>query len=202
MYIERLINRYRELEAAEPDIRIAARLLIDCFEKGGKLLICGNGGSAADCEHMAGELLKGFMKKRPLSAGDAAVLGEELASRLQYGLPAIPLVSADGIMTAVINDLGGDMVFAQQVMALGTGQDLLMGISTSGNALNITNAIRAARLKGMKVLSLTGCRASKMSVLSDVCIKVPAESTPDVQEYHLPIYHALCAQTEAYFFKE
>ena len=202
MYIERLINKYRELEAAESDIRMAARLLTDCFEKGGKLLICGNGGSAADCEHIAGELLKGFMKKRPLSAGDTAVLGEELASRLQYGLPAIPLVSADGIMTAVINDLGGDMVFAQQVMALGTGQDLLMGISTSGNALNITNAIRAARLKGMKVLSLTGCRASKMSVLSDVCIKVPAESTPDVQEYHLPIYHALCAQTEAYFFEE
>ena len=201
-YVDEMVKKYEALGSARPEVEAAAAMLIACYEAGGKVLICGNGGSAADSEHIAGELLKGFLKKRPLRKEDAQVLGEALASRLQYGLPAIPLVSHPSIITAVVNDLGSDVIFAQQVLSLGNKGDVLIGLSTSGNAADVVNAIRVAKRNGMRTLSLTGMTESRMSELSDICIRVPAQATPDVQELHLPVYHAICAEVEARFFEE
>jgi len=197
-----MIQRCPALECIESPLREAAKRLIACYEAGGKVLICGNGGSASDSEHIAGELLKGFLRKRPLNAQDRAALGAELADNLQYGLAAVPLVSHGAIMTAVINDLGGETVFAQQVMGLGAPGDVLIGLSTSGNAADVVNAMRVAKLRSMTCIALTGSRESAMSEIADVTIAVPSVSTPVVQEYHLPVYHALCAQVEAHFFSE
>ena len=200
-HIDVLVKKYPQLSQIRQDIEAAASILINGFESGGKLLLCGNGGSAADCEHIAGELLKGYRKKRPLDKRDFDILGDKLSSLLQYGLPAIPLVSHSSVITAVINDLDSGVIFAQQVMALGKDGDVLIGISTSGNAINVINAIYTAKCKGMRVISLTGSAASKMSELSDVAICVPAQETPDVQELHLPVYHTICAEVEEYFFE-
>ena len=202
IYLDELLRKHKELNCVKLEIQAAVDVLVHCFETGGKVLICGNGGSAADCEHIAGELQKGFMKKRPLSKQEANELGAELASRLQQGLPAIPLVSNAAILTAIINDLGADLVFAQQVQALGQTGDVLIGLSTSGNAENVVNAFRVAHSRGMKTISMTGQAESRLSALSDVCIRVPAQVTPAVQEWHLPVYHVLCAEIETYFYAE
>ena len=202
LHIEKLLNTHPKLAELEQNIKGATEKIIYAYENGGKVLICGNGGSAADSEHIAGELLKGFLKKRPLTAQQKSALGDPLAGSLQQSLPAVSLVSQSGIMTAVINDLGADCVFAQQVMGLGCSGDVLIGISTSGNAKNVVNAFKVAKMKGLICIALTGANESEMSALCDVLLNVPALSTPDIQEYHLPVYHAICAEVEAHFFKE
>lgn len=199
-HIANLIERNRELSPIRKELAQAVELIVSCYQAGGKALICGNGGSAADSEHIAGELLKGFLKRRPLPETLAAKLPAGLAGRLQMGLPAVSLVSHSALLTAVINDLGSDLMYAQQVMALGTENDVLIGLSTSGNAENVVNAFHAAAAKGIRRIAMTGERDSRMSALADITLRVPASSTPEVQEYHLKLYHALCAQVEEYFF--
>ena len=194
------------LALLKDDILAAAQMLIECYEKGGKVLTCGNGGSASDAEHIVGELMKGFLLKRPLDENDRKALriaGAEdtFADGLQKGLPAISLVSQTALMTAYLNDVDSDMVFAQQVFTYGNGNDVLIGLSTSGNSRDVVNAVLAARAKGTKTLCITGEKESRLSDLSDLCLRTPSAATYRVQEYTLPIYHVLCALTELYFFE-
>ncbi|WP_231506306.1 D-sedoheptulose-7-phosphate isomerase [Paenibacillus sp. UNC451MF] len=179
-----------------------------CYEQSGKMLLCGNGGSAADCEHIVGELMKGFTRRRPVPQQVRERLQEVIASdeepsiadRLQGALPAISLVSQSGIMTAYANDVDAEMVFAQQVYGYGTKGDVLLGITTSGNSRNVLQALKVARSLGMRTIGLTGQTGGRMASLCDVCICVPYVSTADVQERHLPIYHSLCTMLEEAFF--
>ena len=160
--------------------------------------MCGNGGSAADCEHIVGELMKGFLKKREVTDNR---IPEELRKNLQGALPAISLPSQCAVLSAFINDVAPDMMYAQLVYGYAKENDLVMGISTSGNSKNVVNAIEVARCVGAKTLSLTGSGKSKLSELSTVTIRVPETETYKVQEYHLPIYHYLCAEAEKCFFE-
>ena len=178
----------------------AADLIIRCFEAGGKLLLCGNGGSAADCGHIAGELVKGFLKKRPLAESQKAQLGEDWANELQMGLPAIDLCAQTPVITAVINDLSGGNVFAQQVIAFGKPGDVLLGISTSGNAENVYRALKTARTLGLSTIGLSGGAGGRMAALCDLLLLSPQTETYKVQEDHLKIYHQLCILIEEYFF--
>lgn len=200
-------SRYPALAECRNDMQCALMQLKNCIAAGNKILLCGNGGSAADCEHIAGELLKGFKKKRPLSEDDFARWekaypgeGAEIARRLQGGIPAISLPSFCATMTAVANDTAADMIFAQLVWALGKPGDILIALSTSGLAKNVLQAAKAAHLRGMQVVSLTGKAASSLSDVADVAIRVPARDTYQVQEYHLPVYHWLCMKLEESLF--
>lgn len=204
-----LVTRYPSLRCCEEDVQQAAKMMIACFEQGNKLLVCGNGGSAADSEHIVGELMKGFLKLRPLSkqkkaemSANCPNISENLLSKLQSGLPAISMTGSPALSTAFANDVDPDFVFAQQVMALGKPGDVLLGISTSGNAKNVCAAMQTAKGIGMKTIALTGKTGGKMKEFSDIAIMAPEEKTFAVQELHLPIYHALCAITEDYFFNE
>lgn len=201
---EELFARYPVLIPCRDDIYNAYELMIKCYSSGGKVMICGNGGSAADSEHIAGELLKGFNLKRPLSDKDKEAFSDRaLADNLQYGLPAISLVSQTGLMTAFINDVSADNVFAQQVYTYASNEnDVLIALSTSGNSANVVNAVKTANAKGIKSISLTGEKGGRLDRLSTVCVKLPSSRTFVIQEYTLPVYHALCAMTEAYFFEE
>ncbi len=206
-HIELLIERYPALAVCRTDVEAACKMLISCFERGGKLLICGNGGSCADSDHISGELLKGFLKKRPISAeqrmsmtGKCPELEPEMLDKLQGGLPAIPLTAMSALFTAFCNDVDPALVYAQQVMALGRPGDVLIGISTSGNAKNVAAAAKVAKGIGMSVLGLTGKGGGKLAELSDVAIRVPETETYRVQELHLPVYHCLCAAAEEHFF--
>lgn len=194
-----LYDRYPQLNSIKTDIEAAADMLIECYKNGGKILVCGNGGSAADSEHIVGELLKGFTKKRPLRNSN---LPDYLANNLQQSLPAISIPSQSAILSAVLNDIGGEFVYAQVAFGLTNPGDVLIGISTSGNAKNVLNAGIVAKNKGAKVLALTGESGSKISELADITIKAPETETYKVQELHLPIYHYLCAKIEDYFFNE
>lgn len=180
----------------------AVALLIDCFENGGKLLLCGNGGSAADCAHILGELVKGFMKKRPLSEALIRKIGAPWAEKLQAGLPAIDLTANNALIAAVSNDQSGDLPYAQQVMAYARPGDVLIGISTSGNAENVCRAMMTARALGVKTIALTGAGGGKMAALCDILLAVDERETYKVQEKHLPLYHRLCAEVESHFFAE
>jgi D-sedoheptulose 7-phosphate isomerase len=190
-----------------PGIEEASRLLVEAYGQGHKVLTCGNGGSAADSEHIVGELMKGFMLRRPVPdelrhrlRAQFAELGDVLADHLQGALPAISLVSQAALISAFANDVAADMVFAQQVYGYGQPGDVLIGISTSGNSLNVINAIRVARTLGVKTIGLTGRTGGAMLSLCDVCIRVPSDQTYEIQERHLPIYHALCMVVEEEFF--
>lgn len=212
--IAQLCERYPELESCVPSLRRAAESLVRCFSAGGKLLICGNGGSAADAEHIAGELMKGFMKKRPLPQelrnaliaaaghGGEAAKGKLLGERLQVPLPALALTGQVSLSTAFANDVAPDMVFAQQVLGYGARGDLLLGISTSGNAANVLYALITAKARGMGTIGLTGASGGAMAAYCDVLLAVPRGETPLIQELHLPLYHALCRMTEQHFFAE
>ena len=185
----------------------AAEMIIACLKNGGKLLLCGNGGSAADSEHIAGELLKGFLHRRPLPTADAAALrsaggadGDYLAAKLQRGLRAVALTGHPALATAVANDNGGDLVFAQQLWALARRGDVLLAITTSGNSRNVLLAAAAARALGVKVVGLTGRGGGKLAALADFMLCVPENETFKIQELHLPLYHALCAMLEARTF--
>lgn len=204
-----LLARYPELDECIPDIDEAFQILTECFENGGKLLICGNGGSAADCEHLVGELMKGFLSKRPLAAEERSSLldafpdeGEYLADRLQGALPAISLVSQIGLITAYANDVAADMIYAQQVFGYGKPGDALIAISTSGNSRNVLNAARVARSRGLATVGFSGRSGGEMADLCDVVVKVPEDDTVKIQERHLPIYHALCSMLEQAFFPD
>ena len=203
--LDNLIERYPMLEVCRQSINDAAGKIMACYEDGGKLLLCGNGGSGADCDHIAGELMKGFLKKRPLSDGTKSAFSalgcECIADKLQLGLPAVNLCAHSALIGAVANDLGESLVYAQQVMALGKQGDVLLGISTSGNAENILNAMAASKVLGVKTIGLTGRTGGKMGSFAETCICVPAGTTPEIQELHLPVYHAICAMVEAHFFE-
>lgn len=209
MEITQLLERYPVLSVCEKEIEYAARELKTCFSAGGRFYVCGNGGSAADAGHIVGELGKGFLKKRPLGYQLCydlkkvdPTLGETLSQKLQLGLPAYNLCENSPLSTAVANDLGGDLIYAQQVMAYGRSGDVLLAISTSGNALNLRYAAVTARALGMSVIGLTGQSGGKLKPLADVCICVPETETYKVQELHLPVYHYLCAAVEAAFYAE
>ena len=188
-------------------IAAALKLLVASYDAGGSLLVCGNGGSAADCEHIVGELMKGFCLPRSLSERDrdrlTAICGDDaarLCEKLQYGLPALSLVSHSSLITAIANDLDGDLIFAQQIWAMGKANDVLLAISTSGNSENILLAAKTARAKNMAVIGLTGAGGGKLAPLCDVLIDVPSNDVATIQEMHLPIYHEICRQLESHYF--
>ena len=204
--MQELFERYPVLEHCREQIEAARGMLIECFRNGGKLLLCGNGGSAADCEHIVGELMKGFLKKRPLPSDLQARLaaegedGARLSACLQGALPAISLPHQSALISAFSNDVSADMSYAQMVCGYGREGDVLLCISTSGNAKNATLAAKTARAMGLGVLSLTGARESALSAISDVTVRVPSCETYKIQELHLPVYHTLCAAVEDAFF--
>ena len=212
--IETLLQNHPSLSVCRASIEAARDLLIRTYRKGGKLLLCGNGGSCSDCDHIAGELLKGFLTHRPLSEEDCLTLADALpegeadpdlyllAGQLQGGLPAISLPAQTAAVTAVCNDTDPALIFAQLTWALGQTGDTLICLSTSGNSRNVVLAAKAAKAKGLHVLALTGEADSALSALADVTVQVPARDTYRVQEYHLPVYHYLCAAVEASFFGE
>ncbi|MBM7568745.1 D-sedoheptulose-7-phosphate isomerase [Paenibacillus sacheonensis] len=202
-----LMKKYQELEECRQDIVRAYELLKESFRQDGKLLICGNGGSASDSEHIVGELMKGFMSRRVLSAEEQGLFarafpeeGAYLSGHLQGALPAISLASPSALLTAYSNDVAPDMMFAQQVYGYGRPGDTLLGLTTSGNSPNVIRALQVAKVKGVQTIGLTGKTGGRMKELCDVTIRVPSDSTPVVQEWHLPIYHALCMMLEKEFF--
>lgn len=199
-----LYTRYPALTVCQKDIECAAATLIAMFRAGGKLLLCGNGGSAADCEHIVGELMKSFMLPRRPDATFAARLrtaepeaAEYMLTHLQRGLPAVSLPGQMGLYSAFCNDVAADMAYAQMTYALGRPGDALLCLSTSGNSRNVVLAAKAARAVGMTVIALTGERESALSAAADITVRVPATETYQVQEWHLPVYHALCMELEA-----
>lgn len=201
--------RYPVLKSVENEISKAYLLLEESYKNGGKLLIAGNGGSAADAEHIVGELMKGFKLSRKLQADFADKLikensefGTVLAENLQGALPAIALDGHPALSTAYMNDCEPVLCFAQQVYGYGKAGDVFLGISTSGNSKNILYAATTARARGMKVIGLTGAKNSKLDQMCDVCIKVPQTETYKIQELHLPVYHCLCLMLENEFFEK
>lgn len=206
-HIDLLVERYPSLESVKNDIAAAYLLLEESYKNGGKLLVAGNGGSAADAEHIVGELMKGFKLPRKPEADFAEKLVEEnqelgsvLAENLQGALPAIALDGHPALSTAYMNDCEPLLCFAQQVNGYGKSGDVFLGISTSGNSKNVLFAATTAHAKGMKVIGLTGAKDSKLKDMSDVCIKAPQTETYMIQELHLPIYHCLCLMLEDKFF--
>ncbi|MBQ3708800.1 MAG: SIS domain-containing protein [Clostridia bacterium] len=205
--IDLLIGRYPKLIGCRADLLSALDLLCDGFRCGGTLFTCGNGGSAADADHIVGELAKGFLEKRPVPAELREALavypdGDAIADGLQGGLPAVSLHSQSALLTAFANDCEPSLVYAQALYALAKPGDLLLAISTSGNSRNVVNAAKLAKVRGVTVIALTGEKPSQLSALADCAIRVGDTETYRVQELHLPAYHWLCAGVEAAFFAE
>ena len=206
--LDTLFSRYPALESCRTDIFAAAETICDAYRAGGKLMVCGNGGSAADAEHIVGELMKGFLKKRPLPeplrGKMKAAFPEDadyLYQNLQGALPALSLVNQVGLGTAFANDQTPDLVFAQQVLGVGREGDVLLAISTSGNSKNVVFAVETARVLGLHTVALTGRSGGKLKGLTDVTVAVPDDETFRIQEFHLPVYHALCIAAEEEFFE-
>jgi D-sedoheptulose 7-phosphate isomerase len=206
-FLRKLIERYPQLIQAEKEIMNAAECLSGCSRNGGKVLLCGNGGSSADSDHIAGELMKGFEKGRPMGKEFKERLvsispdrGKLLAEKLQRGVPAISLSAQTSIITAVANDIDPDLIFAQQVAGYGNAGDVLVAISTSGNSRNVIDAAITAKAKGMTVIGLTGETGGKLAPLCDILINVPGKRTSDIQELHLPVYHTICRMVEDTIF--
>ena len=197
--MDNIFERYPELKCCENDIERGLNLIIETYKDNGKVLVCGNGGSAADSEHIVGELMKGFLSEREINDDR---LTEELKENLQGSLPAISLCSQTSLMTAFNNDLDPDYVFAQQVYGYGKENDLLIAISTSGNSKNVLKAVEVANCIGVKTLALTGNNGGKIKDLATVTICAPSTETYKIQEYHLPIYHYLCGMVENEFFSK
>lgn len=205
--LKRLLEIHDNLKPLEFNIVKASESIIDCYRKGGKVLICGNGGSSADAEHIVGELMKSFERERPIEPAVHQNLlerfgeqGEWLVENLQQGLPAISLSAHSSLITAISNDLGGDFIFAQQVTGYGNAGDVLLALSTSGNAQNVINALKVAQAKGMVTIGMTGETGGKMKEFCDILINVPERRTAFVQELHLPIYHTICMIIESELF--
>lgn len=206
-HVDLLIERYPVLKDCRQSIIDAYQVMEDCYSHDGKLLIAGNGGSAADSEHIAGELMKRFETPRPVPAEFAEKLrkvdpvrGEELSRNLERGLMAIPLVAHEAMTTAYINDVDGYGVFAQQLYGFGRPGDVFLGISTSGNSKNVMSATVVARALGIKVVGLTGAKGGELAKVADVAVKVPQTRTYMIQELHLPVYHCWCLMLEDHFF--
>lgn len=205
--LDEAIAVHPRLAACRTQIEQAAELICESYRTGGKLLTCGNGGSAADAEHIVTELMKGFRLKRPLPASARsalttanAELGPLLADRLQGALPAIALTNHPALHTAFSNDVDPYLVFAQQVYGYGRTGDVLLALSTSGNSRNLLYAAATARAIGVSTIAMTGSRGGKLAPLCDIAIRVPETDTPLIQELHLPIYHAICTILEEEFF--
>ena len=200
--LKQLIERYPALASCEKEIEQATDLIIKCFENGNRLYICGNGGSAADADHIVGELMKGFLKKRPLTESQIATFDDkDLAKGLMQGLPAISLHSQSAFLTAFLNDEDPSLLYAQAMYALGQKGDTLLAISTSGNSQNVVNAVNATRALECNVISLVGNKSCKLDDISDIIIHADHSDTYRIQELHLPIYHYICATVEHHFFK-
>lgn len=206
-HIDILVERYPQLTVCKEDIIRAYEILESAYFNGDKLLVCGNGGSASDSEHIVGELMKEFKLKRKIYGSQADALkhidpemGTVLAENLQGALPAICLTGHSSLTTAFMNDANADLVFAQQVNGYGKEGDVFLGISTSGNSKNVCYAAITAKSKKLKTIALTGQKESKLSALCDCCIRVPETETYKIQEMHLPIYHCLCLMLEDKFF--
>lgn len=202
-----LLNRYSELQPLKEQVAEAAETIIETYKNGGKVLVCGNGGSCSDADHIVGELMKSFEGRRPLAKELQNELislspdtGKMLAEKLQQGLPAISLTVHQSLITAIANDISGEVIYAQQVVGWGNKGDVLIGLSTSGNSQNVIDAMIVARAKGLKTIGMTGETGGKMREWSDVLINVPQRRTAYVQELHLPVYHALCMIVEIEFF--
>lgn len=207
-YLDTLIKRYPVWGMEKENITAAYQLMAAAYENGGKLLCAGNGGSAADAEHIVGELMKGFHLCRPLPAADVEKLadaggekGKALAKTLQGPLAAVSLVSSVALQTAFLNDVDGTSGFAQQVWGLAKEGDVFLGISTSGNSENVILATIAARARGAKVIGLSGSTGGALKQHADICLCAPATRVEEIQELHLPVYHCLCAMLEAHFFE-
>lgn len=202
-----LFERYPALLSCEKDIDAALELLKKTYTSGGTVYVCGNGGSCSDSDHIVGELMKGFLLKRPLSCAEKEKFenmfegGKTFAEKLQGAIPAVSLTAQSAIISAYANDVDPEFVYAQLVYGYARENDLVIGLSTSGNSKNVVNAIKAAKVRGAKTLSMTGEKESKLSELSDITIKVPACETFKIQEYHLPVYHYLCAALEGEYFE-
>ena len=206
-HINTLIGRYPSLAVCKASIQTAYDTMKQAYCNGRKLLVCGNGGSAADSEHIVGELMKEFKLKREVYKNQAEAmkqidpeLGDILARHLQGALPAIALTGHSSLTTAFMNDSNPELIFAQQVNGYGKPGDIFLGISTSGNSRNVLFAAVAAKAKGLKVIGLTGQKPCKLAQLADVCIQVPETETYKIQELHLPVYHCLCMMLEEHFF--
>ena len=206
-FLEELITRYPQLLPVKEAIRKAADCIVACYEQGGKLLVCGNGGSCSDSDHIVGELMKGFENKRRITESLKNQLieasgerGAYLAEKLQHALPAISLTAHSALITAVANDTDADLIFAQQVVGYGNPGDVIIGISSSGNSQNVIDALITAKAKRMTVIGLTGENGGKMMSHCDILINVQGRRTAFVQELHLPVYHVLCLMVEHHFF--
>lgn len=202
-----LLNNYPVLKECEKEIFEAFECIKASYANGGKSLICGNGGSASDSEHIVGELMKGFKHLRPLSndlkrkyVDKFGEEGQYIAERLQGALPSIALTSNSVLNTAFANDVAADLIFAQQVHGYGNAGDVLIGLSTSGNSVNVVRAMQVAKMKGVKTIGMTGSGGGRLKGICDITICVPQDCTPDIQELHLPVYHALCLMLEEEFF--
>ena len=206
-FVNAFFERHPDLVPLQDQILDACHTLITAFQNGNKLLLCGNGGSCADCDHIAGELLKGFLLRRPVSEEFQEKLaqygdfGIEIGGKLQHGLPAISLCTHSAPISAFANDVDGDLVFAQQVFAYGNPGDILVGISTSGNSKNVTAAMMVANAKGLHSMALAGRDGGKIGKLSEIAVISPQQETYRIQEDHLAIYHLLCAMVEYELFE-
>jgi len=204
LYIDDLVARYPKLAPLAEPIAQAVTMLCQCYHGGGKIMVCGNGGSASDSDHIVGELMKSFVLRRAIPEDDAgrlrAVNCEQIAGALQRGIPSIALSSNNALLTAIGNDTDPHLLFAQQVYVYGRPGDVLLGLSTSGNSRNVVHAMQVARAFGVRTIGLTGSRPAQLDELCDVCLKVPETETFKAQEYHLPIYHALCLAVEEQVF--
>lgn len=208
-HIDELCRRYPVLSVCKKDIEKATEILTESFANGGKLLVAGNGGSCADSDHISGELLKSFVKKRRPSAELIDSIrkinpetGDYLSDKLQGSLPVIALTNNTALMTASLNDVDGNIMFAQQVNGYGKKGDVFLGISTSGNSKDIVYPAVVAKAKGLMTVALTGKDGGKLKEIADICIVVPEQETFKIQELHLPVYHALCLEVEEYFWRE
>lgn len=201
-HLQTLIRRYPQLNDCYEQIHTAVQLMVNAYYDGGKILLCGNGGSASDCEHISGELLKGFLSKRKIGKDEYNNLSESAKEKLQKGVPAIPLTSLTALVSAFANDVDASWTYAQLVFALGKKNDIFIGISTSGNATNVCNGAQTAKDLGLTTIALTGKNESALSKICDITIQIPETETFKVQELHLPVYHAICAQIEKILFKD
>ncbi len=204
-FIKELSKKHPELLPCEEDIYACVDAVCDMYEAKGTLLMCGNGGSAADCSHIAGELMKGFLLKRPPTSEETDRLRSQNelvdhAEKFQRGIRAISLVEQSALISAFANDVDPELVYAQSVFALGKREDLFLGISTSGNSKNVVLAAATAKALGLKTIAFTGEKDSKLSAICDITVKVPSSETFEVQQYHLPLYHAVCAEVEKRLF--
>ncbi len=202
-----LLTRYPALAQCEKDIDGALELMKQTYYAGGTIYVCGNGGSCSDSDHIVGELMKGFLSRREIPCEQKKKFaemfpdnGEDMANKFQGAIPAVSLTAQGAILSAFANDVDADLVYAQLVYGYAGEKDLVIGLSTSGNSKNIVNAVKAAKFKGAKTLAMTGCKESKLSALCDVTVKVPETETFKIQEYHLPVYHYLCAALEKEIF--